>query len=496
MRINPAKIQKEPTYQVVLDALTLTTCYLAFLITADVPKIYVHQFWFTINKKDSTSYPFKIDKKRYRIDIEVFREILQICPRLSNQEFDALPSNEKIVSFIKELGHKGDIKTVTDVVVDQMHQPWRTFASIINKCLYGKIIDFTFQVENRDTKKQEKMYYPRFTKAIIHHFITKDKSISMRNIMFMHNAQDDSILGPMRFVSKPDNYQVYGALLPEVMTIQKMRASPTYKTYLPLATGAATPKKAMKFKKLTSPLKKKTLVIIEEPEPAKKLYLPRSLQENSLLVYKSETLLETNTHQTSGLGDGAAFQLEVPDEPKGRSVDTHKGTGLNPEINDEDEESKDAFVHTPKDYVPTDDETNDVDEEEYEQLNEEMYGDFHIRLTDAEHNNKEKEDAEMTNATYVQVEHTQEQTTGVQEESDAFVHTPKDYVPTDDETNDVDEEEYEQLNEEMYGDFNIRLTDAEHNNKEKEDAEITNATYVHVEHTQEQTMGVQEESGS
>ncbi|GJU26936.1 hypothetical protein Tco_1165557 [Tanacetum coccineum] len=32
----------------------------------------------------------------------------------------------------------------------------------------------------------------------------------------------------------------------------------------------------------------------------------------------------------------------------------------------EDEESKDAFVHTPEDYVPTDDETNDVDEEEYE----------------------------------------------------------------------------------------------------------------------------------
>ncbi|GKB94326.1 hypothetical protein Tco_0980463 [Tanacetum coccineum] len=30
----------------------------------DVPKIYMHQFWFTINKKDSTSYRFKIDKKR------------------------------------------------------------------------------------------------------------------------------------------------------------------------------------------------------------------------------------------------------------------------------------------------------------------------------------------------------------------------------------------------------------------------------------------------
>ncbi|GJX55981.1 hypothetical protein Tco_0285878 [Tanacetum coccineum] len=61
MRIDPTKTLKKSTYQIVLDALTLTTCYPAFLITADVPEIYMHQFWFTINKKDSTSYRFKID---------------------------------------------------------------------------------------------------------------------------------------------------------------------------------------------------------------------------------------------------------------------------------------------------------------------------------------------------------------------------------------------------------------------------------------------------
>ncbi|GKF47721.1 hypothetical protein Tco_0137523, partial [Tanacetum coccineum] len=64
MRIDPSKTHKEPTYQVVLDALALTTCYPSFLITVDVPKIYMHQFWFTINKKDSTPYMFKIDKKK------------------------------------------------------------------------------------------------------------------------------------------------------------------------------------------------------------------------------------------------------------------------------------------------------------------------------------------------------------------------------------------------------------------------------------------------
>ncbi|GKB26973.1 hypothetical protein Tco_0866374 [Tanacetum coccineum] len=88
--------------------------------------------------KDSSSYLFKLDKKECGIDVEVFRDILQIFPRLSNQEFDEPPSDEEIVSFVKELGYKGDIGSVTEVYTDHMHQPWRTFAVIINKCLSGK----------------------------------------------------------------------------------------------------------------------------------------------------------------------------------------------------------------------------------------------------------------------------------------------------------------------------------------------------------------------
>ncbi|GKD15608.1 hypothetical protein Tco_1200015 [Tanacetum coccineum] len=57
MRIDPEKTQKEPTYQVVLDALDFTTFYPAFLITASIPVI-------------------QDDKKRFSVDMEVFREIL------------------------------------------------------------------------------------------------------------------------------------------------------------------------------------------------------------------------------------------------------------------------------------------------------------------------------------------------------------------------------------------------------------------------------------
>ncbi|GKE81697.1 hypothetical protein Tco_1551697, partial [Tanacetum coccineum] len=98
-RIAFTKPRKEETYQVTLEALKLSRCYLAFHITAEVPKIYMHQFWNTINKIGKTdAYNFKLDKKKCRVDTEVFCKILQICPRLPNQEFDDLPSEDVLVS--------------------------------------------------------------------------------------------------------------------------------------------------------------------------------------------------------------------------------------------------------------------------------------------------------------------------------------------------------------------------------------------------------------
>ncbi|GJR41647.1 hypothetical protein Tco_1309750 [Tanacetum coccineum] len=94
---------REPTFQVVLDAIALTPCYHVFLITTDVLEVYMHQFWNSMVR-----------------------------------EFDPLPSEEDTVCFLRELGHTGEINSINDVVVDQMHQSWRTFVALINRSLSGK----------------------------------------------------------------------------------------------------------------------------------------------------------------------------------------------------------------------------------------------------------------------------------------------------------------------------------------------------------------------
>ncbi|GJW90205.1 hypothetical protein Tco_0167758 [Tanacetum coccineum] len=118
----------------VLDALALTPFYRAFLITADVPAIYMPEFWATISVHRS-SIKFTINKKKVSLDVDIFRDILQFCPKIPGHVFEDLPLEQDILFFIKDLGHTGEITYLTDVNVDYLHQPWRAFATVINKCL-------------------------------------------------------------------------------------------------------------------------------------------------------------------------------------------------------------------------------------------------------------------------------------------------------------------------------------------------------------------------
>ncbi|GKC34103.1 hypothetical protein Tco_1046487 [Tanacetum coccineum] len=117
--------------------------------------------------------------------------------------------------------------------------------------------DLAYQIDNKDSKKQDKMFYPRFTKIIIYHFLEKDKSISMRNGTFMHTARDNILLETMIFVSRHKDTQIYGVILPKAMTNQAMLDSIAYKTYYAIALGAEPPMSKKSQKKSDSSISSK-----------------------------------------------------------------------------------------------------------------------------------------------------------------------------------------------------------------------------------------------
>ncbi|GJU69159.1 hypothetical protein Tco_1255418 [Tanacetum coccineum] len=236
---------KEPTLQVALDALKLTPFYNAFAISTDVPEIYMQEFWVEIYMQEfwvtisrhHSSLRFKLNGKSHTVNIDNFRDMLKICPKFPGQIFEEPPLEEEILSFIRDLGHTGEIKFLSDVNVNHMHQPWRSFAAIINKCLSGKTTtleslrlsraqilwgmyhnktvdyvyllweDLVYQLENKNSKKNNDMYYPRFTKVIVDYFMAKDQAIPRRNKMFWHYARDDFMFTTIRVISKHQDTQ-------------------------------------------------------------------------------------------------------------------------------------------------------------------------------------------------------------------------------------------------------------------------------------------------
>nr|GFA25092.1 hypothetical protein [Tanacetum cinerariifolium] len=128
------------------------------------------EFWATATVHHY-SIRFKMDNKKHIVNLESLREMLHICPRLRAQSFVEPPFEEEILAFLRFFGHSGAIRRLTDGLY---HKRNVDFAYLMWE-------DLVYHVEHKDTNKSNEMYYPRFTKAIIHHFMSKDPSIPRRN---------------------------------------------------------------------------------------------------------------------------------------------------------------------------------------------------------------------------------------------------------------------------------------------------------------------------
>nr|GEZ33600.1 hypothetical protein [Tanacetum cinerariifolium] len=166
----PSDIQsKEATLQVVYDVLRNSPLFMAFQVTADVPEIYMQEFWATA-KLHHTSIRFKIDTKKSVLNLEAFREMLHVSPRIPNQPFADLPTEEEVLDFLR-------------INIDFAYLIWE---------------DFVYQVEHKSQKRSNEMNYPRFTKVIIDYFMTRKPSISRRNRIHWHYVRDDALFSTIK----------------------------------------------------------------------------------------------------------------------------------------------------------------------------------------------------------------------------------------------------------------------------------------------------------
>nr|GFA42646.1 hypothetical protein [Tanacetum cinerariifolium] len=259
----PSDIQsKEPTLQVVYDVLRGCPFFKATMATtieqqvaldeALIPsaqRLRIGHSNFRLPSDIQSKEPtlFKMDTRKHIVDLESFREMLHISPRVPGQSFAELPFEEEILEFLRFLGHSAQIKTLTDVNVNKLYQPWRSFAVVINKCLTRKSTGFD-SLRLSQAQILWGLYHKRnvdyaflIWEDLVYQVEHKNQKKS--------NEMDDILFSIIKVVSRHQNTQQYGVILPIELNTEDIRKTKAYKKYYACATGEAAPKPKASAKK-------------------------------------------------------------------------------------------------------------------------------------------------------------------------------------------------------------------------------------------------------
>nr|GEY32606.1 hypothetical protein [Tanacetum cinerariifolium] len=243
------------------------------------------EFWATATVHHH-AIRFKMDNKKHIINLESFRDMLHICLRVHGQSFAEPPFEEEIIAFICFLGH----------------------------------------IEHKNHKKSNEMYYPRFTKAIIYHFMTKDLSIPRRN--------------------------KFGALLAIELTNEEIRNSNAYKEYYAIVTGDVPPKPKASVRRTRS----SSDISITPPTAAAGLRLTTSQKGKQ----------EAKASKAKNKGTGSIPW--VPDVPTDEFEDDLSWNSTDDEGDDDQEVVRDDDKDDEKDEeVEGGDDEKEYDEEKYDE---------------------------------------------------------------------------------------------------------------------------------
>ncbi|GKE47888.1 hypothetical protein Tco_1479146, partial [Tanacetum coccineum] len=386
-RIAFSKPQREETYQVTLEALKLSPCYPAFVITTE------------------------LEKKKFRVDTEVFREIIQICLRILNQDFIAPPSEEELVTFIEELGYS-------------------------SMCI------------SRKTTRLDRL----------------------------RESQALNLVGHQRFSSLQTYYDFETGKVPPRKARKYKKVASSLRKLSPVKEAEP----AKKAKRVKRPAKKSTTtptagvvirdtpgVSVSKKKPPAKADRSKGIEILSNVALSEAAKLKEATKRSqkdfhmlhaSGSGDGVGSQPKVPDESEDKTIGTDEGTGTIPRVTDvpkyQSESDNESWGESEDD--------NDNDSEDDKDDNNDDVSKCDDDKADSDNDGSDAHDNERTDS---------------DDDDENPTFTLKDYDEEEHEEEYESNNDYENMFEEevddLYKDVNVRSLGTEHEKERKDDAEMT-----------------------
>ncbi|GJZ41877.1 retrovirus-related pol polyprotein from transposon TNT 1-94 [Tanacetum coccineum] len=272
----------------------------------------------------------QLDEQWFDLTKDTLRDALQITPVDTNNAFSSPPTPDALIKFVNNLGYPRAVETLSDVVTNDMFQPWRALTTVINLCLTGNtsgferpralVLQILWGIVNRAHIDYAERMWEEFTQSI-HTFIEDKKNLALHTqgkkkatlivipsvrltklIVYylqskhkfhprpgspLHLPNEEPVLGYLKFSAKGTKQEVFRMHIPNDLITDGIRGEQYYNDYLEKVakhqrylagkevsdpdSPAPKPTKATKPKasKQSKPLAPKAATMKPKPAPAK-----------------------------------------------------------------------------------------------------------------------------------------------------------------------------------------------------------------------------------
>ncbi|KAI3692441.1 hypothetical protein L6452_32257 [Arctium lappa] len=213
-------------HEVVVEILRGHPIYYALTATAEVPRLYLQQFWRSlthIREEGENRLESRIDGMHIVITRELFRQILRLPTANSvpgRDSFDPPVSEATLCAEIQSLGYSADLPQTSSFNRRHLTPLWYTFFTILNRCLssitkgidqcsanllrlfhgvaFYRHIDYTAILwyeldqkvrDNAGNRRRNFIPFMRFLQLIIRHYMELHPTIARRST---HTDMDTS----------------------------------------------------------------------------------------------------------------------------------------------------------------------------------------------------------------------------------------------------------------------------------------------------------------
>nr|GEU55076.1 retrovirus-related Pol polyprotein from transposon TNT 1-94 [Tanacetum cinerariifolium] len=164
---------------------------------------------------------------------DTLRNALQITLVNNNQAFTSPPSSDVLVNFVNELGYPKLVRNLSNVVTNDMFQPWRAPTTIINLCLIGNtsgferprapVLQILWGVVTRAHIDYAERIWEEFTQSI-HTFIDDKRNLAQHT----YGKKKATLI----FNAKGTKREVFGMPIPGSLITVDIQEASYYQEYL------------------------------------------------------------------------------------------------------------------------------------------------------------------------------------------------------------------------------------------------------------------------